>query len=81
VALNRLGRAQDAIDQYSIALQLDPDYAEAYNNLGVALANQGRFDEAIEQFSAALKIYPGYANARQNLERSLKDKTDKSSPK
>ena len=65
----------------SRALQLDPDYAEAYNNLGVALANQGRFDEAIEQFSAALKIYPGYANARQNLERSLKDKTDKSSPK
>jgi tetratricopeptide (TPR) repeat protein len=56
------------------ALQLDPDYAEAYNNLGVTLAIQGRHEEAIEQFSAALQINPGYAKARRNLERSLQDK-------
>ena len=79
MALNRQGRIQEAIEHYVTALQLDPEYAEAYNNLGVALAKQGRFAEAIKQFSAALEIYPGYENARRNLEKSLKDKDDKAS--
>ena len=65
---------QEAMDHFSAALQLDPEYTEAHNNQGVTLANQGRYEEAIAQFSAALKINPGYAKARQNLEKSLKDR-------
>jgi superkiller protein 3 len=67
---------QEAVKHFSIALQLDPNYAEAYNNLGVTLAKQGRFEEAINYFSKALKINPGYEKARHNLEKSLKDKNN-----
>jgi superkiller protein 3 len=68
------------MDHLRSALQLDPDYAEAYNNLGVTLASQGRYQEAIEQFSAALEINPKYTKARRNLEKSLKDKSNKAPP-
>ena len=57
-------------------MKLDPNYARAYNNLGIILANQGRFEEAIEQFSAALKVSPAYKSARLNLEKSLKALND-----
>jgi Tfp pilus assembly protein PilF len=57
-------------------VKLDPNYARAFNNLGIVLAYQGRFEEAIEQFSAALKINPAYKSARINLEKSLKALND-----
>jgi Flp pilus assembly protein TadD len=76
VGLQHQGRLEEAIDHFSTAVQLDPDYIQAYNNLGIILANQGRFEEAIEQFSAALKVNPGYKSARLNLEKSLKALND-----
>jgi len=72
VALQRQGRVDEAIDHFSTAVLLDPDYTRAYNNLGIILANQGRYEEAIEQFSAALKVNPEFKSARLNLEKSLK---------
>ncbi len=33
------------------AILLKPDYADAYNNMGVALKDQGKFDEAIEVYN------------------------------
>jgi Flp pilus assembly protein TadD len=56
-----------AIDRYIVALRLNPDYAEAHNNLGIALAGQGRFKEAADHFSEALRIRPDDDQARHNL--------------
>jgi Flp pilus assembly protein TadD len=50
------------------ALEIRPDYAEAHNNLGVALARQGRLEEAIARFGEALRLKPDYEEARTNLE-------------
>jgi tetratricopeptide (TPR) repeat protein len=33
---------------------MKPDYAEAYNNMGIALQDQGKLDEAIESYNKAL---------------------------
>jgi tetratricopeptide (TPR) repeat protein len=45
-----------------------PDYAEAHNNLGIALGTRGRLAEAIEHFELALRLNPGFVDARRNLE-------------
>ena len=36
------------------AIAVDPNFADAYNDLGLALADQERFDEAIEQYRKAV---------------------------
>ncbi len=56
----------EAIEHYERALRLSPDYAEAHNNLGNALARQGKLPEAIEHFERALQLKPDYAEAHSN---------------
>ena len=65
---------KEATDRFRTALQLMPDSAEAYNNLGIALASQGELDAAIDQFQRALKLQPAFVDAQRNLAklRSLK---------
>ena len=65
----QLGRLPEAASHYEQALRLDPDIAEAHNNLGSVLLQLGRIDEAAPQFEAALRLRPDYARARANLER------------
>ncbi len=46
---------------------LQPDYAEAHNNLGLVLTAQGRTMEAIAQFNDALRVAPGFAEIHLNI--------------
>ncbi|MGH7926972.1 MAG: tetratricopeptide repeat protein [Candidatus Binatia bacterium] len=41
------GRIDDAIAQCEIAIQLDPDFGNPYNDIGVYLMQQQKLDEAI----------------------------------
>jgi superkiller protein 3 len=52
---------------YREALVQNPQYAEAYNNLGEALAGSGGSKDAIAQFEKAVQIDAGYDIARRNL--------------
>lgn len=67
-------RYQDSIAACQKALQLRPDYAEAYNGLAIAYINLEMWEEAIEAAQRALEINPGLAPARDNLARSLHEK-------
>jgi tetratricopeptide (TPR) repeat protein len=64
---HRAGRIADAVAGYKRALALEPDYADAHNNLGIALAAQGRMDDAVAHFKRAIALKPDYADAHQNL--------------
>jgi Flp pilus assembly protein TadD len=65
------GRIEDAVSRYKRTLYFRPDYADAHNNLGVALAAQGRFDEAIMRYRRALLLQPASADAHVNLGAAL----------
>ena len=57
-------RARAAFER---ALALQPDLAEANNDLGALLAQQGDLPAAIERFRAALASTPDYPDALNNL--------------
>jgi tetratricopeptide (TPR) repeat protein len=50
------------------ALDLRPDYAEAWNNMGAVYNKLGRYEEAAAACERALLYKPGYENARINLQ-------------
>jgi len=58
------GRARAAFER---ALAMQPDLAEASNDLGALLAQGGDLDAAIERFRAALAATPEYPDALNNL--------------
>ena len=63
------GDAEQARRHFEAALALDPDFAEALNNLGAAHHRSAppRVEAACAAFAAALRVDPGYADARENL--------------
>lgn len=66
-----LGRAgadpQQVISEFRSAVRLRPDFAEAYNNLGLALTQTDQTSEAIRAFEEALRLDPDFVDARANL--------------
>ncbi len=58
MALQRLGRFQEAAAHYREALRLRPDFPEAAHNLGVALETMGHSELALRQYTEALKTHP-----------------------
>jgi len=54
-----------------MAIKLNPDFADAHNNLGAALFNAKMTEEAIDYFKEAIRIRPGFAAAQKNLETAL----------
>jgi len=57
----------DSLPEYQMALRLKPDYAEAHNNQGYALAGLGRFGEAVAQYQQCLALNSNYPPAHYNL--------------
>ena len=65
--LARSGETARARSAYERALALQPDLAEANNDLGALLAQRGDLDAAIARFRAALASTPDYPDALNNL--------------
>ena len=55
-----------AIAAFSEAIRLDPNYAMAFNNRGVAHVNKGDNDRAIADYTEAIRLDPKYALAFLN---------------
>ena len=52
---------------YNECLRINPDDAEAHNNLGILLDDAGRKEEAETEYREALRLKPDYAGAHYNL--------------
>src|SRR5262249_47033378 len=61
-----------AIACYQEALRLDPKFALAHNNLGVALLDKGELDGAIACCKKSIRLAPKYALAHTNLGHALR---------
>lgn len=71
VALEKLGRFEDAAAAYRLAIEINPDLADAHGNLGNALSRLSRWSEAIEAYRAALARRPEDADIRNALGAAL----------
>jgi Flp pilus assembly protein TadD len=61
------GNISEAEVAYRRALKLKPDFAEAFNNLGILLVRAKRFFEAEAAYRRALELKPDFLEARNNL--------------
>jgi tetratricopeptide (TPR) repeat protein len=61
------GLTAEAIRLYRRTLEIDPDCAEAYYNLGVISLEAGRFESAVENFQNAIALFPDFPQAHNNL--------------
>ncbi|CAB3380082.1 Hypothetical predicted protein [Cloeon dipterum] len=62
-----LGDKQLALEEYTIALKLHPEYEQAMNNLGNLLRDGGHLNEAESLLTQAVTIRPNFAAAWMNL--------------
>ena len=56
----------EAIGDYRRCLEIDPENAQACNNLGVEYTNNGEFDLAMESYSRAIEKKPDFVEAFNN---------------
>jgi tetratricopeptide (TPR) repeat protein len=64
-AYGRKGLYDEAIKDYTKAIQVNPKYAEAYYNRGIAYYKKGLTNLSISNWKKAVDL--GYEEARQNL--------------
>ena len=63
----RRGDLNEATAQYQKALQINPNYVEAHNNLGIIYFRKGKMDEALSEYQKAIEIKPDYAKGYYNI--------------
>ncbi|MBI2295850.1 MAG: tetratricopeptide repeat protein [Betaproteobacteria bacterium] len=70
-SLSHIGKTEEAIAQCKIAIELDPDFGNPYNDIGVYLIDMGRPEEAIPWLEKAIasKRYCCYQFPHYNLGR------------
>ena len=59
--LKAQGKSDEAIDEYRIAVQLDPISAAAHFGLALLLKEQGKHDEAMSEYRFAVLLDPKLA--------------------
>ena len=69
--LVKLGKKPQAIERYLQAVELDPDYAAAWNNIGILQADLGDLNSACEAFRRALALTPDDPKLHYNLADAL----------
>ena len=63
IILNRLGRYEEAINCFDVALNINPENYYAWANKGDVLYEQGNYEEAIKFYNSAIAINPTYTYA------------------
>ena len=61
-----LGEFDHAITAFTKAMDLSPNFAAAYNNLGMVYGKKSDYAQAIEMLDKAIELNPNYADAYSN---------------
>jgi len=73
-ALEKIGKEEQAIEEYKKALEINPDYSEANFNMAKIHYRKKSFKEAMEYISRAVKRSPGNKKFT-DLEKEIKKKS------
>jgi FkbM family methyltransferase len=65
--LLREGKLEEAVVAYRQAIEHNPQFYGAYQNLGETLGKLGRFDEAVEMYRKAIELKPSAGWLHQEL--------------
>ncbi len=60
-----------AIENYTKAIELKNDYAEAHDNLGLILLNRGQIEQAIDHFNESIYYEPENPRAEDHLQKAV----------
>jgi len=70
---------KEALYRWKRAVEIDPTYAAAYNNLAIAHEHNGQFDDARVAYEKALELEPGNVLIKQNYDlfREINDRANR----
>jgi Flp pilus assembly protein TadD len=73
------GLWREAIARWERAVNIDPTYAAAFNNLGIGFEHEGDLDKARVAYEKALELEPNNTLIRQNYElfKEINDRTSR----
>ena len=74
------GRFPECIQTAKRALELNPNYAEAYNNIAAGYNSLRQWDEGVKAASEAIRLKPDFELAKNNLAYAMSQKAHSSSP-
>jgi len=77
------GLWNEALYRWKKAVELDPTYAAAWNNLAIAYEHEGKFEDAKKAYEKALELDPKNLMIRQNYDlfKEINDRTKRRSAK
>ena len=68
ISVAQRGLWREAIYRWEKAVELDPTYAAAFNNLAIAYEHEGQLEKARKAYEKALELDPNSGEIRQNFE-------------
>jgi superkiller protein 3 len=69
---HQAGDQEAALKEYQKAVEAEPHSAEAYNNLGSALADVEKYEDALEQYQRAFALAPKSPSILMNLDGAVR---------
>ena len=80
--MNETNHHEDYVDEHDLwerAVEIDPSYAAAFNNLAIAYEHEGQFEKARKAYERATELDPNNAMIRQNYDlfREINDRTNR----
>ena len=63
----------EAIEYFSISIELNDEFVPAYNNRGSSYSDLRQYDKAIEDYNKAIELNPDYSQAYNNRGNSYSD--------
>ena len=83
ISVAQRGLWREAIYRWEKAVEIDPTYAAAFNDLAIAYEHEGQLDKARKAYDKALELDPNNSQIRQNYElfKEINDRTSSAKEK